>query len=197
MAITGKVDAEANVKYGYGFTDKTENGYQIIGHAGSAPGISGYLGMIPRLGYTVVVLSNFDNGSRDVSLYIEEQLVGETQLTRNRKFTKMILDDAVANGYESAVKLYLKNKNKGQIPEQTVNQRGYALLGQKNIASAIDVFRLNVYLYPKSANTYDSLGEAYMLAGNTELAIENYEKSLALDPSNKNAAENLKKLREK
>lgn len=55
---------------------------------------------------------------------------------------------------------------------------------------------MSIY-YPKSANAYDSLGEAYMLVGNTELAIENYEKALALNPDNKNAVENLKKLKEK
>ena len=42
---------------------------------------------------------------------------------------------------------------------------------------------------------YDSLGEAYAAAGKKELAIENYEKSLHLDPKNDNAKERLKKLR--
>jgi CubicO group peptidase (beta-lactamase class C family) len=197
MAITGKVVEESNSIYGYGFRDRTENGYHIYGHTGGFPGVSGYLGMIPKLGYTIVVLSNFDNGSADVSLYIEEQLVGKTQRTRNRELTEMILNEAIANGYESAVKLYQQNKSKGQISEPVVNQRGYTLLAQKNTTAAIDVFRFNVYLYPKSANVYDSLGEAYMLAGNTELAIENYEKSLALNPNNRNAVENLKNLKEK
>jgi cytochrome c-type biogenesis protein CcmH/NrfG len=43
---------------------------------------------------------------------------------------------------------------------------------------------------------YDSLGEAYMKAGEKELAIQNYEKSLQLDPKNMNAVEMLKKLKE-
>jgi cytochrome c-type biogenesis protein CcmH/NrfG len=42
---------------------------------------------------------------------------------------------------------------------------------------------------------YDSLGEAYMKNGDKELAIENYEKSLKLDPGNANAVEMLKRLR--
>jgi len=36
--------------------------------------------------------------------------------------------------------------------------------------------------YPKSANTYDSLGEAYLKMGQKDLAIRNYETSLRLDP---------------
>jgi tetratricopeptide (TPR) repeat protein len=50
--------------------------------------------------------------------------------------------------------------------------------------------------FPKSAIAFDSLGEAYMQAGNKKLAIENYEKSLKLDADNKNAEEMLKKLRQ-
>jgi len=51
--------------------------------------------------------------------------------------------------------------------------------------------------YPESGNVYDSLGEAYMKAGQKELAIQNYEKSLQLDPKNQNAVEMLKRLKEK
>lgn len=55
----------------------------------------------------------------------------------------------------------------------------------------------NVELYPDVANTYDSLGEAYMVADQKNEAISNYERSLELDPGNTNAAEMLKKLKEK
>jgi hypothetical protein len=52
-----------------------------------------------------------------------------------------------------------------------------------------------VEAYPNSANVYDSLGEAYFLSGNTPEAIQNYEKSLTLDPANTSAAMMLKKLK--
>ncbi|MDZ7341124.1 MAG: tetratricopeptide repeat protein [candidate division KSB1 bacterium] len=67
----------------------------------------------------------------------------------------------------------------------------------EKITEAIDVFKLNVNLFPESSNVYDSLGEAYMKHGDTELAIENYEKSLQLNPENNGAVEILKKLRAK
>ena len=53
---------------------------------------------------------------------------------------------------------------------------------------------MNVKLYPKSSNVYDSLGEAYMKNGDKELAIENYKKSLELAPNNENAKQMLIKL---
>ena len=78
--------------------------------------------------------------------------------------------------------------------ENRMNIMGYEQLRSGNIAEAIGLFKLNVEAFPASANAYDSLGEAYMVNGDKELAIENYTKSLQLDPGNENAREMLKKL---
>jgi CubicO group peptidase (beta-lactamase class C family) len=84
------------------------------------------------------------------------------------------------------------------VDERRLNQVGYELLAEPDrLDEAIAVFLLNTELYPESSNTWDSLGEAYMEKGQTELAIANYEKSLALDPSNTNAVAMLERLREK
>jgi predicted Zn-dependent protease len=76
------------------------------------------------------------------------------------------------------------------------NSLGYTLLSDRQTAEAIAVFQRNVEEYPQSSNVYDSLGEAYMKSGEKKPAIENYEKSLRLDPKNANAVEMLKKLRQ-
>jgi tetratricopeptide (TPR) repeat protein len=81
------------------------------------------------------------------------------------------------------------------LDEGEINTWGYRLLAAKQFADAIGAFRLNVALYPKSSNGYDSLGEAYMKNGDRALAIENYQRSLQLDSTNNNAVEMLKKLR--
>ena len=69
--------------------------------------------------------------------------------------------------------------------ERDLNSTGYNLIKAKNINEAIEIFKMNVRLNPKSWNVYDSLAEAYALAGDKKLAIENYEKSLELKPNNK------------
>lgn len=74
----------------------------------------------------------------------------------------------------------------GEGAEFEMNKAGYALLAQKKFEEAIEVFQMNVKLYPKSSNVYDSLGEAYAAAGNKEKAIENYQRSVELDPDNEN-----------
>ena len=55
---------------------------------------------------------------------------------------------------------------------------------------------VNVKLYPEAWNTYDSLGEAYAIKGNKELAIKNYEKSMELNPNNEFGKLALAKLKE-
>ena len=72
---------------------------------------------------------------------------------------------------------------------------GYDFLGAKQVNDAIEVFKLNVKLFPNSWNVYDSLGEAYAAAGDTKLAIENYEKSMTLNPKNETGIAALAKLR--
>jgi tetratricopeptide (TPR) repeat protein len=79
--------------------------------------------------------------------------------------------------------------------EMDINTLGYKLMAQKKMNEAIEVFKLNVKLYPESANTYDSLGEVYAAGGNKKLAIENYEKAVKMNPKNENGKAILAKLK--
>ena len=78
--------------------------------------------------------------------------------------------------------------------EGQLNSLGYMLLFKNEIKGALGAFKHYVDSYPKSANAYDSLGEAYMIKGDKAQAIKNYKKSLKLDPNNNNAKEMLKNL---
>ncbi len=69
------------------------------------------------------------------------------------------------------------------------------LFRQSRLADALEIFKLNVYLNPASANAFDSLGEIYAALGNNPLAIQNYEQSFELDPKNSNAEEQIKILK--
>lgn len=59
-------------KYGYGFGEKYKNNIRIIGHNGGGPGVEGQIDIYPDLGYTVVVLSNYDFGTRPIIKFIED-----------------------------------------------------------------------------------------------------------------------------
>lgn len=66
------------------------------------------------------------------------------------------------------------------FPEGELNLHGYSLLGAGRIQDAIAVFEMNAAAYPGSANTYDSLSDAHLAAGDTEEALRLAEKALAV-----------------
>ncbi|MEP7163636.1 MAG: DUF2911 domain-containing protein [Ferruginibacter sp.] len=67
--------------------------------------------------------------------------------------------------------------------ENEINAYGYQLMNANNKTKAIEVFVLNTTKFPKSANTWDSLGEAYFNNGDKEKAITSFKKSLSLNPT--------------
>lgn len=110
--------------------------------------------------------------------------------------TQQFLAGLQSSGIEAAVKAYreFKQSNPNTFTEIETNALGYRLMQQGNVSGAIEVFKLNVEDYPRSFNAYDSLAEGYMTAGQNEKAVENYEKSVELNPGNANGIEMLKKL---
>lgn len=74
------------------------------------------------------------------------------------------------------------------------NTYGYVLLAQKNYTEAINVFTLNTIMFPALPGTFDSLGEAYMMAGDKQKARDNYNKVLQLHPGDENATKMLAQL---
>jgi hypothetical protein len=137
---------------------------------------------------------NFDNVILDVR-------GTELKLKRLESGFKSVKDLLAENKYEEAVKLFRKvknfNPNRRTVTEVNLNNLGYELLNQKNYEAAIAIFKLNVEFYPDAFNTYDSLGEAYMVMGNKKHAIKNYEKSIELNPNNENGKRMLEKLKKK
>ncbi len=77
-----------------------------------------------------------------------------------------------------------------------VNAYGYELLNQNQTALAVEVLRLNVAAYPQAANSFDSLGEAYLRNGDRELAIEALRHALSLHPRPEVRNNSLELLRE-
>lgn len=103
----------------------------------------------------------------------------------------------VKDGQE-AISKYRQIKTRGSqtynFDENELNDLAYQMIREKRIDDALELFKLNVEEYPNSANVFDILGEAYLLKGNKELAVQSYKISLRLNPLNKNAAATLKKI---
>ena len=64
--------------------------------------------------------------------------------------------------------------------EWELNQMGYHHLSQKNYAKSLMFFQLNIEYYPKSYNTYDSMGDYYRETGDSARAVSCWKRSLSL-----------------
>ncbi len=112
------------------------------------------------------------------------------------EFTRTLIKDGMDAAIENYHHLRKTLAAKDIMPEYALNSIGYEFMRKKQYQDAIKIFKLNVEAYPEAFNVYDSLGEAYMKNGDKELAITNYEKSLALNPENENGRKMLEKLRQ-
>lgn len=103
----------------------------------------------------------------------------------------------IKDGFDSAPVAYARLKAADpdyRLQEAELNGWGGKLMGQGNLGSAICVFKLATELYADSANTHDSLAEAYEAAGEKTLAVASYKQSLALDAGNDHARSRLSAL---
>jgi glyoxylase-like metal-dependent hydrolase (beta-lactamase superfamily II) len=109
-------------------------------------------------------------------------LSGQSRGSVSEPLTKTIVEKGIDAALEQYRKLKASQPKEFNFGEGELNMLGYHLLWRDMPEAAVEVFKLNVEVYPESVNPYDSLGEGYVAIGNKELAIESYEKALALNP---------------
>lgn len=110
---------------------------------------------------------------------------------------KLLRTELERSGYKDAIAQVKKIKKANttfSLDENELNDWGYTLIKQSRTPEALEIFKLNVALYPGSANAFDSLGETYASLGDKMQAIKNYKRSLELNPENENAVAVLKDL---
>lgn len=112
-------------------------------------------------------------------------------------FKKLKDDEQVPSFYikegnfEKAKEGYLaiqaKDSLDPNLSEGKFNRMGYNFLRDKEYDNAIGIFDINIALFPRSSNVYDSMGDAYLRKGDTINGVEYYRKAYSLNSDNKNA----------
>ncbi len=102
-----------------------------------------------------------------------------------------LLKTAKKEGVDAAAAEYRRLRNeeteKYDFSEGELNRLGFLLLQAERPKDAIEIFKLNVEIFPKSTKAYESLGEGYLSDGQMGMGLVTYKKALELDPDNENA----------
>jgi CubicO group peptidase (beta-lactamase class C family) len=195
----GKVQEGAST-YGFGWNIEQDGGGKYLWHQGSAAGFRAFIGRRLADRVTVIMLTNKGNSKRqDINAAIQNILADKPYVLPRQSGAEKLYKTIHESGISAALQMFyaLKNSKDGDydLGESELNTLGYHLLYEdRRVGDAVAIFKLNTIEHPVSSNTFDSLGEAYRVNGERNLAIMSYTKAVLLDPTNGHAAGELKKL---
>ncbi|MGD2153843.1 MAG: CocE/NonD family hydrolase [Gemmatimonadales bacterium] len=112
------------------------------------------------------------------------QTAAQQPVPTQEQFFQIVREEGVAEAVELFHSVRLRVPDAVIFAEYPMNDLGLRYLYGGRVEEAIELLKLNVLAYPEAFNTYDSLAEAYMIHGDFEAAIENYEISVELEPDN-------------
>jgi CubicO group peptidase (beta-lactamase class C family) len=194
-------------RMGLGFFLGDETRPDLFGHIGDDAGFQAMLIMYSDSGQGAAMMANSQLGILLGDCLIENiahEYGWKTHVAPNRPrlgAPAVLMALSQLEDTQTALKQYqiLKDANLPRYApdENTLLIFGYSLLAYKKTEDAVEALKLEVHEYPRYWNGYDTLAEVYAALGEKQLAIQNYEKSVEINPDNQNAVENIKKLTER
>jgi len=176
------------------------DGRKIAYHGGETGGVSAMFRRYLEDDLTLIVLSNYHRAARPVAAVIEAILFGKPYEMPRPTMPEFLYAYMTGHGgmlpEGAAGKLLEENGYALPAASDDLNALGYELMDSGSAEMAIQIFLMNMRLFPKEANPYDSLAEAYEKNGDAVSALRYYRKALEIDPkltSSKAALERLEK----
>lgn len=189
--------------YGYGWEigkmniGQTKEQVQTIKHGGSINGFNTLITRIPSDQSSIILLNNTGGAPLyDMTTAVIGILHKKPYTFPKRSLAYSLLDAIEKDGITAALLYYkeIKTSDDYHLDENEMNLSGYQLLQSGRAKEAASVFKLNTEAFPNAFNVYDSYGEALMVLGDTTQAIDNYKRSVQLNPDNENGIKILKGL---
>lgn len=181
--------------YGYGWEisntriGQTKEESASIAHSGGINGFNTRITRFPKEQSVVMLLNNTSGAPlHDMTIAINGILHGKPYLFPKRSMAYALQDTMEKGGIDAALLWYEQNKasDNFQFNENEMNVSGYQFLQSDRVKEAAAIFKINVEAFPNSFNVYDSYGEALLMLGDTSQSIENYKKSVKINPDNDN-----------
>jgi tetratricopeptide (TPR) repeat protein len=200
ILTNGKTGGFSNLLNGYAL------GFPTVGrteHPAVAPvgGGRATFFIYPQDELAVVILTNLMGGNPDTftdetaAYYLPD--MHEANGFGLNPSIKKLRAALIKNGFDQAAAIAAKLQKQDasfKLTEKELNGWGYKLVAEGKLKDALPVFKLNTTLNAKSGNAFDSLAEVQDMLGDKANALKNYKMSLQLDPDNKNAVTQIKKL---
>ena len=176
-------------------------GTPSVYHGGRDTGYTSYLTLLPENQIGLILACNYDMAPLDeISDGVLDILSGREpkvpKLSIAMEFAKVYKQD----GLQAAKASYEQLKSEA-ITEYIFGERefinlSYYLLYYELVQEAIDLLEFNLELYPYVVDAYNSLGEAYLAAGQNDKALSALQKSLEIDPYNQYTIDLINELEE-
>ena len=167
-----------------------------VQHGGGIEGFNAFISRIIEDQLLVIILNNTGGAPMTpmtkglTNIFYGKPYDGATENVDSQLY------HALQNGGIAQLKSKYNQLDEQKVPlrERSINYFGYELIAMKKLDAAIAVFELNAAKYPDSANTLDSLGEAYLTANKPVLALKSYQRALELNPDSESAKQAIIKL---
>ncbi len=200
-----KDDVWGDLGYGYGWMigkrDIADKPRLVHEHGGNANGYRSLITRYPDEQRLVVILLNEGNGNKGPGIYqikdgITKILYGQTAMMPTATLADALVAAIDKDGVAATLERFelLRASAHAVTRPDELNMLGYAYANAARFDAALAVFKLNLRMFPKDGNTYDSMGEINLMQGDKTSARVNYKRALELDPANSNAADVLRKL---
>jgi len=148
--------------------------------------------------FTIILVSNNLNKVWDLGHIIHNLMLGKDYEIPKKSVYQAIRKESLDN-VDKAIETYhlLKKNSKNEYSFENpgeLNKLGYELLRLEKTNESIIIFKLATNEFPKNANLFDSLGEAYFINKQYDLALESYKKAISLGGTNGNAEKMIEKI---
>ncbi|MDQ0065645.1 serine hydrolase [Chryseobacterium lathyri] len=176
---------------GWGIT-KFRKKHKAVGMSG---GNRSVIMVYPDDNLAIIVLTNLAGSApedfiEEIAGCYDPDIVKADPLTYLRKNLRK-------TGFDKAIDFVKKEQTVNpefKPKEDEINNWAYRMMANDQKEEALEIFKLNVYLFPKSWNAYDSYGEILLKMGDKDKGIEMYRRSIELNPENENGKKVLEKL---
>ncbi len=158
---------------------------QIVYHAGGFRGGRHFFIRNTTTDQCVIMLTN--NGLTDVNTFTAPMRIlnNQTYKIDKKSLPKLFSSEYVNKGFDAAIKKYRELENDDnyiQFIDWDFEEIGEELMQKNDYESAIELYKIYTSKYPKDEFSWSLLGDAYYANKDANKALENYQKSLRVNP---------------